>query len=110
MANFSFKKIKEKISFKGGRDKSKIDFRIYRDWGIVLVIFFILLALIAVVNVYLFTLINNGEIFEKERPPEEDIEMLNTKMLKNTIDFFDTRAENFENILKQKPDIVDPSL
>ncbi len=106
----NFKKITQKISKARGKDKLKMQISPYRDWGIFLAIFFILLVVIAVASAYLFLQINNEEIFTKERALEEEIEMLDLEMLKNKIEFFDVRDENFNNLLKQKPDIVDPSL
>lgn len=110
MANLNFKKITQKISNARGKDKLKIEISPYRDWGIFLAIFFILLIVIAIASAYLFIQIKNEEIFTKERALEEEIEMLDIKALKSTIEFFDVRDENFNNILEQKPDIIDPSL
>ncbi len=110
MAKFNFKNITKKFSKGHGEDKSKIEFSVYRDWSVFLVIFFIFLIFIAMANVYLFTIINKEEIFAKERSVEEEIEMLDIETLKNIMEFFDGRAENFNKLLEQKPDIVDPSL
>jgi len=110
MAKFNFKNITKKFPRGRGKDKSKAEFRVYRDWGILLAVFFILLVFVATANVYLFTTINKEGIFAKERPVEEEIEMLDVDTLKSTIEFFGNRTENFDKLLEQKPDIVDPSL
>ena len=110
MAKMNFKKIIKKFFQIHGKDKLKILKRPFRDWGVLLVIFFTLLIFIALANAYLFIQINKEEIFAKERAPEEEIEVLNVEGIKKTIDFFDKREENFNGLLKQKPIIVDPSL
>jgi hypothetical protein len=109
MSKFNLKNIIKKVSRVRGKDKLKAQIRPYRDWVVLLVIFFILLTFLAVVNVYLFTIINKEEIFAEQRPAGEEVEMLDTDTLKSTIEFFDGRSENFDKLLKQKPGVVDPS-
>jgi len=110
MAEFNYKNIIKNFSRSRGKDKSKIEFNVYRDWSVLLVIFFIFLIFIAVVNMYLFTVINKEEIFAKEISGDEEIEMLNVENLKSIMEFFNKREENFNKLIEQKPDIVDPSL
>lgn len=110
MAKFNLKKITKKISRSRGKDKLKAPLRPFRDWGILLGFFFTLLLVLSVANVYLFIQINKEEIFAKEREVEEEIEMMDVELLERIIGNFDTRAENFDNLLEQKPGIVDPSL
>jgi len=110
MAKFNFKNPIKSIFKSKGKDKSKIQFNVYRDWGILLSLFFVLLIAVAVISIYLFIQINEEKIFVKQRPVGEEIEMLNVEKLGSVIKVFNNRSENFENILKNKPEIIDPAL
>ncbi|HEC30528.1 MAG TPA: hypothetical protein ENI66_00750 [Candidatus Yonathbacteria bacterium] len=110
MAKFNLKNIIKKFSFTQGKDKLKKQMHPYRDWGMLLLLFSVFLIISAVVNMYLFILVNKEELFVKNQTSEKEVEMLKVEELRNMIKFFDTRVENFNNISKQKPDVVDPSL
>jgi len=110
MAKIDFKNMIKIFPRSRGKDKTKIQFKPGRDWAVLLGIFFLLLIFVAAANTYLFIQINTDQIFTQKRTTGEEIEMLDTETLKSTIELFDARSENFDNLLKQKPSIVDPSL
>lgn len=110
MSKFNLKNSIKSIFNRKGKDRSKVQFNVYKDWVILLTLFFILLVAVAAVNVYLFTEINKDEIFIKQRPAGEEIEMLDSDKLEEVIEVFDNRSENFNNLLKDKPDVIDPAL
>jgi len=110
MAKVDIKNITQKFPQLLDRDKSKVSMHPHVVWGVFLAVSFALFILLIAANSYLFIQINEELIFSKERAVDEEIEMMNVDVLKTTIEFFDGRAETFENLIEQKSYIVDPSL
>lgn len=110
MAKINFKNLTPKISQLFDRDKLKTPLKPYRDWAILLTVFFLILIILSAGNVYLFKQINKKRFFTKETSIRENVEMLNTEVLTETIGLFNKKTEEFEKLRNQKPDVVDPSL
>ena len=104
-----FKKRIKKLFKTRGKDVLKNLTNPYRDWKLLLSIFFVMFVVLVAVNAFLFIKINEEDIFSKEDIPMEKIEMLDTGALAQAIDFFSKRGEEFNNRVRKKPEIVDPS-
>ena len=109
MKKESIKEYIQEILKKWDKDRLKILFTPYRDWEVLLIIFFTSLIFLVIVNVYLFIYYNNSENFVKITEDEEKVETMNVKELERMIDIFKNKENNFSKFLKEKPDIVDPS-
>lgn len=103
--------IKLSINFRRKSFKDKGSFRISatRDWRRFLIIFFILIMLVLAFSLYLFSKISEDDIFQVEVNSSSRVETIDRERLRQTLDYFDQKEKNLEQILKTKLDIIDPS-
>lgn len=79
-------------------------------WRKILLIFIVANAIIIGFNVYLFLQINSGEIFIVENNETISVKTIDRALLRNTIDLFEIKEIEFDNLKNNKPKIIDPSL
>jgi len=110
MRENNIKEYIQEILKKLDKDKLKIIFTPSRDWGVLLTIFFTLLIFLVVANVYFFIHYSENKVFLKIDENEEEVEIINIEEINRTIELFENKENTFNKLLKEKPDIVDPSL
>lgn len=81
-----------------------------RDWKIILFIFSITNIILAVFSAYLFLQINKGEIFLVEPTQAIIVDTIDREALKEVLLLFEEKSRNFEDLKRNKPTLVDPSL
>ena len=80
-----------------------------RDWEIMLIFFFVLIIIVFALSYYVYTSVVDED--QREVPIDEiSYRVIDKRELRSVIDKFDERSRNFENVLQNEPDIVDPSL
>ncbi len=111
MIKINYKKIIEKFSEIGDKDKLKSILTPFRDWKIIIAVFLLSFVLLVVASIYFFMLVNTEKIFFKKIDGTvKKLSVMNIPELKKTIDFFDNKAEKFKSLTDKKPKVVDPSL
>ena len=81
-----------------------------RDWNIILIFFaFGVLAVIAF-NSYLYWRINSGSFFVVISGKELPIETIDRSELKKVIDLYEAKSQLFQEMKKEKQEVIDPSL
>lgn len=84
--------------------------RSQRDWELLLAFFFLLLILAGIGGVFLFQDISRGEIFQVEQSAQNNTFAVDRDLLTKTIDFYQNKARNLEEITAHPKVLVDPSL
>lgn len=109
-----FEKYLEKFKKKGpvqhhGTDRSKMEITPFRDWRVLVIVFFIALLGVFGFNGSLFLRINTDS-FVTGGLPETNIAPLENNKLDNAVKEITKRSEKFEKLRKEKPTYIDPSL
>ncbi|MDD5068099.1 MAG: hypothetical protein PHS53_01880 [Candidatus Pacebacteria bacterium] len=81
-----------------------------RDWEILLGGFLFLLIAGAIASGFLFLNISRGEIFQIQKSSQDDTSIIDSELLKKTIDFYENKALNLKEITTHSKVIGDPSL
>jgi len=110
MKKLSFKKIGEKVSGLWDKDRTKVRVNPQREWDILTGVFGILLAGLLALNIWLFSLIEQEKIFFTQVLEDVSVVSIDLEKYKETLDFFDTKKEAFDDLVDSKPFVVDPSL
>ena len=105
-----FKKIKEKIFLLTDRDKQKLALNPYRDWMVMVGIFFLLVVFFTTVGFYIFLQINSGEIFEVEQREIVLPATIDTKKLQAALKIFKAKELKHQEQLENRLELPDPSL
>ena len=100
-----FRKIK-----KGPSSKSKDVFSPDRDWKVMMGIFILVNALVAVAGLYMFYKVQAGEFFRVSLTKPELGKEIKREELEKTIEFFDGRAERIRSFEESGKAVFDPSL
>lgn len=98
-----------KLSQTRGADPLKMEIAPYRDWGILVIIFSIGLAISLAFNVYMSIEINRDSFFTITTKPVDTVKF-NQEGLSQAIIKIDEKAALFEKAKVEVPPIVDPSL
>ena len=88
------------------RDQAKKESNPYRDWVVLIILFFALLILFGIGNIFLFRSFQNGE--NKNIILEDSI--LNRKELNEVLNFYAAKETRLQAHLKDLPKLKDPSL
>lgn len=80
------------------------------DWKIIFISTVILVVSVVVFSVYMFVKIDKGEIFLVEKTGVEQERVLDIDLLKETVNYYQNKAFEFERIKNAKTKAVDPSL
>jgi len=80
------------------------------DWKIMLILFFLMVVLIAGLNIFLFLKINSGDIFISNGTREASEASINKEDLNRVITLFADKTINLEILRKEKRASFDPSL
>jgi len=104
-----FKSLKEKISFLIDRDQQKLVLTTYRDWLILIVAFSLVSFVTAGIGLYLFIKINSGEIFIAEREGTRMQKIIDETELSKTIAHYEEKQAMSQELLLNRPRVVDPS-
>lgn len=99
----------KKIRASKGADPYKIEIAPFHDWKIVVVGFFVGLAISLAFNIYMSFQINNESFFSGEETTEAKMEV-NSKALSEVLENMATKEANFEKIKKAGVPVLDPSL
>jgi len=109
MKKISFKKIGEKVTGLWDKDRTKIVFVPQRAWFIILALSFAVLIAVVLASMWLFSAIESEKIFFTEPEVVINVESIRVEEYRETIKLFEGRAENFDDLLENKPAFVDPS-
>lgn len=99
----------KKITYSKGVDSLKMEITPYRDWRIVVFVFFFTLALSIGFNIYLFIEINSDTFFTVA-PRSAGVIKFNEEGLAKVITLLDENAATFDKIKSGGLVIDDPSL
>lgn len=99
----------KKLTYSKGVDKIKMEITPYRDWRIVVVVFFVVLASSVWFNMYVFIEINRDTFFSAT-PKSAGVVKFNEEGLAKVIDGLDEKEAIFEKAKNEGVVIVDPSL
>lgn len=101
-------KIKKMFTTKGS-DATKIEITPYRDWRVVVLVFFIGILTSFGFNAYLFMGVNEDSFFGGTMKKDEVVTFNKEKLL-GVLDTFQKKEEKSEALKKVPTPIVDPSL
>ena len=80
------------------------------DWKVLLISCAAIMAIVSAGNAYLFSQINNERLFQtKSKAPPVAI-MIDKVRLERVIKEFETKAERFDELSRQAPEVADPSI
>ena len=80
------------------------------DWKVLAIVFGVLMLFAAIFGVYMFVLIDKGDIFVVEKKAVSHTTTLNKTLLTDTLKFYKDRAIQFETIKAVEATVPDPSL
>jgi len=109
MINF-LKKIRNSLKKTFQKDRSRIGISSSHDWAVMLVIFFILVIIIALIHTYMLTKINSDELFKSSGDTDGGKEHFDQAELERVILEYTGKEEKFLELHDKKPSLVDPSL
>lgn len=104
------KKIKDSLLSLLDRDKENLAITANRDWVISLSVFFLLILISAGLGMYLFSKINKGEIFAASEEKVVIPQTITKENLWKSLFTYDEKKRVFEERVKTRPRIIDPSL
>ena len=81
-----------------------------KSWKMLLVAFTVVKVGVIIFSSYLFFRINSGEIFIVKQDTAISVDTINRTLLKDTIESFEKKAIEFEQLKTNRPDVIDPSL
>ena len=108
------KKVQKKFNLKSlafwrrGRRRAEPDLN--KVWLYILASFVLIGAIILTLHFYLFVKISGNEIFLPAVREKPTVETIDRTELQNTLDFFEERERNFNNLRHNRPATVDPAV
>jgi len=90
--------------------KKKDIITVYRDWRVVVAVFLSLNILIIASSFYLFVKINKEEIFLLENTGLVWVDRIDKGKLLDAVNLYEQREDEFQSLLRKRPQISDPSL
>ena len=99
----------KKLTYSKGVDALKMEITPYRDWRIVVIVFFIVLVSSIGFNVYVFIEINSDTFFSSA-PKSTGVIKFNEEGLTKVVAGLDEKRAIFEKVKKDGVAITDPSL
>jgi len=99
----------EKITGFLGRDKQKQEVNPYRDWLVLVVLFFILSSMAVWLGLYLFIQVNSGSFFPSEENAPLSQRTIDKRLLLQIIEDFETKAKTHQELLETRPVVIDPA-
>lgn len=99
----------KKLTYSKGVDKLKMEITPYRDWRVVVIIFFIALVGSFAFNIYMSIEINRDSFFATA-PKTTGVIKFNEEGLAKVIKILDEKEALFEKAKTEGVTIVDPSL
>lgn len=99
----------KKLTYSKGVDALKMEITPYRDWRIVVILFFIVLVSSIGYNSYVFIEINRDTFFTAA-PKSTGVIKFNDEGLAKVVAGLDEKAALFEKVKKEGVAIVDPSI
>lgn len=99
----------KKLTYSKGVDSLRTEITPYRDWRIVVVLFFIALVSSIAYNTYVFIEINRDSFFTAT-PKSSGVVKFNEEGLAKVIAGLDEKSAIFEKVKKEGVAIADPSL
>ena len=82
----------------------------YRDWRMLLSVFFCLLVFALGVGAYLFLGVRKGELFIVAPSRETTLQTIDQIFLKEIQQDFDEKNEKFKELIRSRIEIEDPSI
>lgn len=92
------------------RDKGQVGIEPFRDWGLLLSLFFALLLIVGGIHFYMFLQISHDEIFQASGEQAGVTKQLNEKGLSEVLIIYNGKKETFDTLKTNPPKVVDPSL
>lgn len=80
------------------------------DWKVIFVSSAVLAISFVIFSVYIFIKIDKGEIFVSKQTTEQEGQILDTALFKETISYYEAKALEFKEMKKVEITAVDPSL
>jgi len=99
----------KKLTYSKGSDALKMETTPYRDWRILVVVFFVGLISSMGFNIYMLIEIDRDTFFS-QAPKSSGVIKFNEEGLAKVIAGIDEKAEKFENSKKVSSAVVDPSI
>lgn len=96
--------------------------RLFRDWAITLIVFFVLVSAVFLVDGYLLIQINRGDFFSRDSVSgaipdsvsgtgsESGSETFNRKVLLDVAEFFEARQKEYDAFRSAPAPQIDPSI
>ncbi|MSU45457.1 MAG: hypothetical protein EXS47_02410 [Candidatus Zambryskibacteria bacterium] len=81
----------------------------YGDWLLVLSVSIVICVVLVVYNVYIYTSVNGGDLFDDSLRTTSGLNTLDRKAIKSTLEMFDIKKVNFESMQKNPPHFDDPT-
>ncbi|OGI88066.1 hypothetical protein A2995_01810 [Candidatus Nomurabacteria bacterium RIFCSPLOWO2_01_FULL_33_24] len=91
------------------KDINNLEIHPRRDWNTFIKIFFVLIVLMIIFNLYLFSQINREEIFQISEDNITKGKTIDRKNLEEILNYFDKKDQKFNEILKSNFDQITPS-
>ncbi|KKU80274.1 MAG: hypothetical protein UY07_C0048G0006 [Parcubacteria group bacterium GW2011_GWA1_47_8] len=92
-----------------GEDPEKMEITPYRDWRMVVAVFFVGLIASLVFNMYIFVGVNQDNFFRTVSKQEEVVGLNQGKLL-TVLEVLNAKKTAFETLTKGSVSVVDPSL
>jgi hypothetical protein len=99
---------KKQVHF--SKDQDSIPWKSTHHWMVILPAFFVIVAGLLALNMYILYKISQEEIFTVQADQTLNVPKINQTKLESVLDYFDKRAEKTDNALKEKPAVLDPSV
>lgn len=109
MKKIDWKAELKKLTTTKGSDPLKMEITPYRDWRVVVIVFFVGLLTSFGFNIYMSIEINRDSFFAAA-PKSTGVIKFNEDGLSKVITGIDEKAARFEKIKTEGVDVVDPSL
>lgn len=110
MKKISAKEIMGKVVDFFDTDKTKVHFYPQRDWYVLFTVVVLLIVGLVIANLSLLSLIDEEKIFFVEKTEEVSSEVINLRSYKATTALFEAKKDAFDELQKNRPVIIDPSL
>jgi len=92
------------------KDRSRAGISYGMDWAVILTSFFILLAIVVALHIYMFVQISRDEFFRAGENTSASEVKLDMAGLERVVSEYGKKEEKFLELRGKKPSLVDPSM
>lgn len=110
MKKFDIKKILGSLKPAPKKQYRSVSAKAHHDWKMVIFFFSLVWVAVFLASLYIFFVINNGDLFQKDTETPSAQTTINKKALSDTVNFYSTKASKLQQLESNPPKAVDPSI